>query len=94
MWTPDFTAAFSASFTFDFLNWNIEASYVGKRYTSNLNLYYMDPYVLLNSSLEFTKIKWITPYLRADNILNTDYEAAEDYPMPGISLTLGAKLAK
>ena len=94
MWTPDFTAAFSASFTFDFLNWNIEASYVGKRYTSNLNLYYMDPYVLLNSSLEFTKIKWIIPYLRADNILNTDYEAAEDYPMPGISLTLGAKLAK
>ena len=92
MWTPDFTAAFSAIFTFTAFNWNIEASYVGKRYTSNLNLYYMDPYVLLNSSLEVKKIKWCTPYLRADNILNTDYEAAEDYPMPGISLTIGAKL--
>ena len=92
MWTPDFTAAFSTIFTFAAFNWNIEASYVGKRYTSNLNLYYMDPYVLLNSSFEFIKIKWCTPYLRADNILNTDYEAAENYPMPGFSLTFGAKL--
>lgn len=92
MWTPDFTAAFSASFAFDFLNWNLEANYVGKRYTSNLNLYSMDPYVLLNTSLEFLKIQNCTPYLRVDNILNTDYEAAENYPMPGISLTIGTRL--
>lgn len=92
MWTPDFTAAFSVSFAFDFLSWSIDASYVGKRYTSNLNLYYMEPYVLLNSSLEFKKLKHFIPYLRAENILNTDYEAAENYPMPGFSLTIGARL--
>jgi outer membrane cobalamin receptor len=92
MWSPDFTAAFSVSFAFDFLTWSIDASYVGKRYTSNLNLYYMEPYVLLNSSLEFKKLKHCIPYLRAENILNTDYEAAENYPMPGFSLTIGAKL--
>ena len=91
MWTPNFTAAFSVSFAFDFLNWNLEASYIGKRFTSNLNLYTMDPYVLFNSSFEFLKIQHFIPYFRVDNILNTDYEAAENYPMPRLSLTIGGK---
>ena len=94
MWTPDLTASVNVAFNFSLFNWNIDASYTGKRYTSNLNLFSMDPYVLLNSSLEFTKIKWFTPYIRAENILNTDYEAAENYPMPGISLTIGVKFQK
>jgi len=94
MWTPDLTASLYLKFAFSIFNWSIDASYTGKRYTDNQNLYEMDPYLILNSSLEYTKIKWIIPYLHAENLLNSDYEAAENYPMPGISLTLGIKIQK
>jgi len=94
MWTPDLTAAISTRFAFEYFTWSIDANYTGSRYTSNLNLYELEPYVLLNSSLEFTKIAWCTPYLRGENLLNTDYESAENYPMPGISLTVGIKFIR
>lgn len=94
MWTPDLTAAISTRFAFEYFTWSIDANYTGSRYTSNLNLYELEPYVLLNTSLEFTKIAWFTPYLRGENLLNTDYESAENYPMPGISLTVGIKFKR
>ena len=47
-----------------------------------------------NSSNEDTRFQELTilPYLRLDNLLNTSYESIEDYPMPGISLSLGCKI--
>ena len=94
MWTPDLTAAISTKFAFTNFTWSIDANYTGIRYTSNLNLFTLDPFVLLNSSLEFTKFTWFTPYIRGENLLNTDYESAENYPMPGISLTVGVKFSR
>ena len=94
MWTPDFTAGLCINTVFESFVWNIDASYTGKRYTSNQNLYTMDPYLLLNASFELVKFGWIIPYLHAENLLNTDYQAAEEYPMPGISLAIGVKISK
>lgn len=92
MWTPDFTAGFSAVYNNDDFNLILEGNYVGKRYTSNLNVYFMEPYFLVNACGELKCWKNVAPYIRLDNIFNTKYQAVENYPMPGFSMTLGAKL--
>ena len=33
----------------------------------------------------------LKPYIRIENILDADYEAVPDYPMPGISASAGIK---
>ncbi len=91
MWTPDLTAALICNVETDFISLNAEASYVGKRYLDNNNNGYMEPYVLLNASLSYKGFKHITPYLRAENLLDAEYEAVDSYPMPGISITAGVR---
>ncbi len=93
MWTPDFTFGASAVWKEKKFNLNLEGNFVGKRYTSNLNVYFVEPYFLLNASGEFTGWENFTPYFRAENLLNARYEAVENYPMPGISFTIGVKFA-
>ena len=115
MWTPDFVGGltlqcnFPASNRFPKSSLCADVNYTGKRYVSNLNISFLDPYFLLNLSLQ-SKFKvnikkreeasdgtmahelTILPYLRLDNLLNTSYVSIEDYPMPGISLSLGCKI--
>lgn len=55
----------------------------------------MEPYFLLNVSGEIKipyKMWTFTPYIRVDNLTNTQYESVTDYPMPGINGTLGVKI--
>ena len=114
MWTPDFVAGlclqcnFPQKDRFPKTNLSIDANYTGKRYVSNLNISSLEPYFLVNLSVqsEFkVNIKdrkdssadsksqlIILPYLRIENLLNTSYESIEDYPMPGISLSVGCKI--
>lgn len=92
MWTPDFTGSASLQFNFSAFNFTASADYMGKRYTSNLNINYLKPYVLLNAAFNLTAWKHFVPYVKADNILNVRYKSIEDYPMPGISITAGAKI--
>ncbi len=103
MWTPDFVASSSLFVNipkaekFPGASLGLEINYVGKRYISNLNISFMKPYVLVNIVGESKKIKvWscnLVPYFRLNNLLNTRYESVEDYPMPGINLTIGLKLS-
>ena len=91
MYTPDVTASLSVSYESDLVTVTVDVSYVGKRYISNLNQSFLEPYVLLNAAISCRAGKHITPYVRFDNILNGDYESVPSYPMPGISLTAGVK---
>lgn len=92
MWTPDFTG--SAQISVNFTKWNATfgASYTGKRYISNLNINFLEPYVLLSLTAEFHPNKIINLYFRGDNLLNTKYESIENYKMPGINATFGVKI--
>ena len=106
MWTPDLVSSFTANFYFPETGkdkvWSsnliLEANYVGKRYISNLNTTYLAPYLLINLSGQLQKKmkknqNWLLiPYFRIDNLLNWSYCAIPDYPMPGISLSLGFKI--
>ena len=92
MWTPDFTC--SAQVSVNFTKWNAGfcATYTGKRYISNLNINFLEPYVLLSLTAEFHPNKIINFYFRGDNLLNTKYESIENYKMPGINATFGVKI--
>ncbi len=91
MWTPDIVASLVAHLELSFVNLSLEANYTGKRYTSNSNLYEVEPYWLLNAGAEFTLWKYARPYVRVENILDKEYVSVPDYPMPGISFTFGVK---
>ncbi len=91
MYTPDLVASLTAVLSLNFLDFTLEANYTGKRYISNLNISYLKPYLLLNASATLKSWNVVKPYFRLDNILNVDYESVPNYPMPGISLTVGVK---
>ena len=92
MWTPDFVCSAVFALNFELAKIRLSAEYTGIRYKDNTNLYFLKPYVLLNLAAEGTPIKGkFTPFLKLDNLLNWNYQTIEDFPMPGISLTVGAR---
>ena len=92
MWTPDFVCTLVNSLNFELARISLTASYTGRRYTSNMNIYYLKPYLLVGLTAEGAAIKGkITPYLKVDNLLNWQYQSVDGYSMPGISLTAGVK---
>ena len=91
MWTPDLIFSVITSLNLKIARISAEVNYTGKKYTSNLNTVFVNPYCLVNLSGELTAIKHFSPYFRIDNLFNADYEAIPDYPMPGFSLTVGIK---
>ena len=93
MWTPDLVCNLSSSLNFELARLTVSATYTGRRYTDNMNLYYLKPYVLVNLAAETVPIRGkISPYIKIDNLLNWQYQSVEGYSMPGISLTLGARV--
>lgn len=92
MWTPDFTATACVRVDYERWNCNVTANYVGKRYISNLNVGFLQPYVLVSAGAEVIPVKNLVFYIRGDNLLNAKYESIENYVTPGISLTLGVKI--
>jgi outer membrane cobalamin receptor len=92
MWTPDLTCSLTNTLNFELAKICLSAAYTGRRYTDNMNLYYLKPYVLVNLAVTGAEIRGhFQPYLKADNLLNWHYQSVEGYSMPGISLTLGGR---
>jgi vitamin B12 transporter len=64
--------------------------YESLRYYSTTNLIELDPYCLLTLNLN-QKVGNFTVFTVLRNLLNQSYESYNRYPMPGISLTVGAR---
>ena len=93
MWTPDLVCNLTTTWNFELAKISLSATYTGRRYTDNMNLYYLNPYVLVNLAAETAPIKErFTPYLKVDNLLNWQYQSVEGYAMPGISMTIGGRV--
>ena len=92
MWTPDFTASVQASINLKSWDFTVSAQYTGKRYKSNLNVDFLEPYTLVNLCLNLKVSKTAVPYLKAENIFNSRYESIDGYPLPGVCLTAGCKI--
>ena len=93
MWTPDLVCNLTTTWNFELAKISLSATYTGRRYTDNMNLYYLNPYVLVNLAAETAPIKErFTPYVKVDNLLNWQYQSVEGYAMPGISMTIGGRV--
>ncbi len=92
MWTPDFTCTVVNSLNFELAKISLTAAFTGRRYTSNLNVKYLEPYLLVGLAAEGAAIRGkFTPWLKLDNLLNWQYQSVESYTMPGISFSVGGR---
>jgi vitamin B12 transporter len=69
----------------------LAAHYESLRYTETSNIAKLDPYFLLNLTLNQEINKTISAFMALRNLLNASYQSMLDYPMPGFSATLGIK---
>jgi len=70
----------------------VSGHYESVRFHDRENFTALKPYFLLNAAVNKQITKNILAFGSLKNILNQSYESFYDYPMPGISLTLGMRL--
>jgi vitamin B12 transporter len=70
----------------------ISASLAGTRYADTANLSKLDPHLLLNANVNQRISETLIFFGEVRNLLNSRYESFDDYPMPGITLTLGVRM--
>ncbi|GHV86719.1 TonB-dependent receptor [Spirochaetia bacterium] len=70
----------------------ISGHYEGLRYAETANITELDPHFLLNLTVNQHINKNISAFAVARNILNTSYESFNDYPMPGLTITIGMRV--
>jgi vitamin B12 transporter len=90
-YSPEHTISGSLDFVWDSGSLLISGHYEGLRYHDVANLTTLMPHFLLNATLNQKAGKHFTIFGALRNILNTSYESFYDYPMPGITLTLGIR---
>jgi vitamin B12 transporter len=71
----------------------LSAHYETSRYADTRNQIRLDPYCILHASYNQSLGKNLTAFASLRNILNAHYESFAGYYMPGISLTLGIRMA-
>jgi len=69
----------------------ISGHYESLRYSDRANFALLKPHSLLNATVNQKIGKNITAFGALRNILNESYESFSDYPMPGITFTLGMR---
>ncbi|QQO10144.1 TonB-dependent receptor plug domain-containing protein [Breznakiella homolactica] len=69
----------------------VSGHFESTRYTETQNIIKLDPFFILNLTVNQRIGKNVTVFAALKNALNTSYVTVVDYPMPGIRLTLGAK---
>jgi vitamin B12 transporter len=70
----------------------VSGHYEGLRFANTSNITKLDPYFLLSVNINQEIGKNLTAFAAARNILNSSYESFSDYPMPGITVTLGMRM--
>ena len=71
---------------------SINGQYESLRFGDRANLTKLKPHFLLNAAVNQKIRNNFTAFVTLRNILNTSYESFNDYPMPGITLTLGLRM--
>jgi vitamin B12 transporter len=70
----------------------ISGHYETLRFADTGNITKLDPYFLMNITVNQKLGGSFTVFAAGRNILNTSYESFDGYPMPGFTLTLGLKM--
>jgi vitamin B12 transporter len=70
---------------------SISGHYEDTRFSNTSNVTKLDPYFLLNANLNQQIGKNLAAFMTLRNILNASYQSMVDYPMPGITMTIGIR---
>ena len=70
----------------------VSGHFESSRFAETANLVELAPCFLLNAIYNQKLNKYLSFFGKANNILNTQYVSFADYPMPGISITLGVNM--
>jgi vitamin B12 transporter len=70
----------------------LSGHYEGVRYGDTNNLRPLEPYFLLGIEVNQGLGQHLAAFLSVQNLLNRDYETYADYPMPGLTVTVGVKV--
>ncbi|MDR2102101.1 MAG: TonB-dependent receptor, partial [Treponema sp.] len=70
----------------------VSGHYEGQRYAETANLTRLKPYFLLNATVNQGINKNLSAFAVFRNILNQSYESFNDYPMPGLTVTVGMRM--
>jgi len=90
-YNPVHTVGISLEIPWDSGSLIISGHYESLRFDDRANLSKLGPYFLLNASFNQKIGNNFTLFGALRNILNTSYQSFADYPMPGISLTIGLR---
>jgi vitamin B12 transporter len=70
----------------------ISGHYETLRYADTANITELNPYFRVNVNVNQKRGKNLTAFGVIRNILNQSYESFDDYPMPGLTVTLGIRM--
>ncbi|MDR0760059.1 MAG: TonB-dependent receptor [Treponema sp.] len=89
---PQHTLGFSVNVPWNTGSLLISGHYESPRFADTGNLIKLDPFFTLNVTVNQSLGKNITAFGAIRNILNAHYVSFAEYPMPGITLTLGLRV--
>jgi len=90
-YNPEHTIASTLGFSWESGSFYISGHYESQRFHDTANLTTLKPLLLFNAGANQKTGEHLTFFGSLRNILNTSYESFYDYPMPGITLTLGLR---
>ncbi|MDR0464107.1 MAG: TonB-dependent receptor [Treponema sp.] len=90
-YNPEHTLSGAVEFFWDSGSFSISGHYESLRYHDTANLTELKPYFLLNAGINQKIGKNINISGTIRNMLNISYESYYDYPMPGVTMTLGLR---
>jgi vitamin B12 transporter len=90
-YSPVHTIGVSLEIPWDSGSVIISGHYESLRYNDRANLTQLKPHFLLNATINQKIGKNLTAFGVLRNILNESYQSFSDYPMPGITLTVGMR---
>jgi len=92
-YNPEHTVTGSLELFWNKGSFSISGRFESIRYHDTANITKLKPVFLLNAGYNQKLGNNFTVFGSLRNILNTSYESFYDYPMPGITLTLGMRAA-
>jgi len=90
-YNPEHTINSSLEFFWSNGSFSINGQYQSIRFHDTANITVLKPFFLLNAGINQNIGKNFIVFGTLRNILNISYESFNDYPMPGITLTLGIR---
>jgi outer membrane cobalamin receptor len=88
---PVHSAGASAGLAWKSGSASVSGRYTGERFAEVQNINVLDPYYLLTVNVDQKIGKNFSAFAVVRNAFNASYQSFYEYPMPGITVTLGLK---